>query len=146
MAGGQALDLEAGKLGTPLKPTLGHIRRLQGMKTGALITCACEMGAILGSAIAIERKALLRYGTALGLAFQIADDLLDAEGDAETVGKKVSKDAEAGKPTLLSVIGIDAARTELQRAETEALAALAPFGARADVLREAARFVVRRNN
>ena len=144
MAGGQALDLEADKLGLPVTPSIDHIRRLQGMKTGALLVFACEAGAILGAASLEQRNALRRYGTALGLAFQIADDLLDAEGDAKTVGKAVAKDAAANKATLVSLMGLEAARAKLADTEREAVNALAPFGPSADVLREAAAFVVRR--
>ncbi len=144
MVGGQALDLEADKLGRPANPSLDHIRHLQGMKTGALLVFACEAGAILASASEAHRDALRRYGTALGLAFQIADDLLDAEGDAATVGKAVAKDAAANKATLVSLMGLDAARAKLVQTEREAIAALEPFGTRADVLREAATFVVKR--
>ena len=89
---------------------------------------------------------MLRYGTALGLAFQIADDLLDVEGDAATVGKAVAKDAAAGKATHGSLLGIDAARAKLREAEADAIAALAPFGDEADVLRWAARFVSQRKS
>lgn len=146
MVGGQALDLEADKLGAPAVPTVAHIRRLQCMKTGALIAFACEAGAILGGASSGERDALRAYGDALGLAFQIADDLLDAEGDAETVGKRVAKDAAAGKATLVSLMGLEQARVELQRMEAQASLALVPFGARGDVLRQAAAFVSRREH
>lgn len=146
MVGGQAFDLEADKLGTPKEPTAAHIRRLQSMKTGALIEYACEAGAILASAGAAERAVLRRYGAAVGRAFQIADDLLDAEGDAATVGKRVAKDAAAGKATLVSLIGVAAARAELFKAEQEAVEALARFGAQAAVLIEAARFVANRKS
>jgi farnesyl diphosphate synthase len=146
MVGGQALDLMADKLGDPRTPTADHIRRLQAMKTGALLVYACEAGAILGHAPEAERKALVEFGTALGLAFQIADDLLDAEGDAATVGKAVAKDAAAGKATLVSLMGIPAARQMLAETEARANAALAPFSTKADILRAAARFVVARKS
>jgi farnesyl diphosphate synthase len=145
MVGGQALDLEADKLGQPAQPSIDHIRHLQGMKTGALLVFSCEAGAILGSASTPQREALRRYGTALGLAFQIADDLLDVEGDAAVVGKAVAKDAAANKATLVSLMGLDAARAKLAQTEREAIDALTAFGTRADVLRDAAAFVVRRN-
>jgi farnesyl diphosphate synthase len=145
MVGGQAMDLEADKLGKPQSPDLPHIRRLQGMKTGALLIFASEAGAILGRATPVERASLRLYGTALGLAFQIADDLLDAEGDPAVVGKATAKDSAAGKATLVSLMGLDAARAKLAETEAEALAALEPFGTRADVLREAARFVANRS-
>jgi farnesyl diphosphate synthase len=144
MVGGQALDLEAGKLADQGAQTVARIRRMQGMKTGALISFSCEAGAILGAAAAQERAALRSYGDALGLAFQIADDLLDAEGDAAMTGKRVAKDAAAGKATLVSLMGIDGARAELAQAAAQAVAALAPFGARGEILAEAAGFVARR--
>jgi len=146
MVGGQAFDLEAEKLGKPAALEAKHIRCLQSMKTGALIEYACEAGAILGQAPVEERLALRRYGEALGRAFQIADDILDAEGDAATVGKRVAKDAAAGKATLVSLIGIEAARAELAAVEQDAVEALAPFGARANVLIEAARFMAKRKS
>lgn len=146
MVGGQAVDLEADKLGLPKDPTLAHIRRLQAMKTGALIAFAARAGAILGGAGPVERAALAAYGEHLGFAFQIADDLLDAEGDAATVGKAVGKDAAAGKATVVSLMGLDAARAKLAETEAAAIGALAPFGARAAVLVDAARFVSRRRN
>ena len=145
MVGGQALDLEAERLPTGAPHVLAEILHLQGLKTGALIRFSCEAGAILGEADPEARAALRTYGTAIGLAFQIADDLLDAEGDATTVGKAVSKDAAAGKATLVSLMGADAARAELMRVEQAAIDALAPFGARAGPLIEAARFVASRN-
>ena len=144
MVGGQAIDLEADKLGQPPSPDLDHIRRLQGMKTGALLIFACEAGALLGQAQPDQRDALRRYGTALGLAFQIADDLLDAEGDAAVVGKAVAKDSAAGKATLVSLMGLGAARAKLAATVEDAHNALEPFGSRADVLREAALFVANR--
>ncbi|MBU1211663.1 MAG: polyprenyl synthetase family protein [Alphaproteobacteria bacterium] len=145
MVGGQALDLEADKLGNPRQPHAGHIRRLQAMKTGALIRVSCEAGAVIARATDKDRSALRSYGTQLGLAFQIADDLLDVEGDAATVGKAVAKDAAAGKATLVSLIGLDAAKTELSRAVSEAKAAVAPFGRRAERLVQAAEFVAARD-
>lgn len=146
MVGGQAFDLAADKRGEPAEPTAAHIRKLQAMKTGALITFAVEAGAILGRANAAERAALKAYGDSLGFAFQIADDLLDAEGDAATVGKAVGKDGAAGKATLVSLMGLTAARMALAETEAAAVAALAPFGTRAAVLAAAARFVVTRRN
>jgi len=140
MAGGQILDLMA-----PGK-TLGEadIRRLQAMKTGALITYGCVAGGILGEASKAELAALKAYGDALGAAFQLADDLLDAEGDAAVVGKATGKDQEAGKGTLVSLLGLEAARAKLQDLKAEALAALAPFKGRDALLADAAEFVVAR--
>lgn len=146
MVGGQVVDLEADKLGQPPQPSLAHVRSLQAMKTGALIRVACEAGAALGRATANERQSLRRYGDALGFAFQIADDLLDAEGDAATVGKAVGKDASAGKATLVSLMGVDAARAKLDEVEAEAISSLVPFGDRAATLIDAARFVARRTS
>jgi farnesyl diphosphate synthase len=145
MVGGQALDLEAERIPAGRALTAADILHLQSLKTGALIRFACEAGGLLGEASADERAALATYGDEIGRAFQIADDLLDAEGDAATVGKAVSKDAAAGKATLVSLMGIEEARAELRRAEQAAVDALAPFGAKAEVLIEAARFVARRD-
>jgi farnesyl diphosphate synthase len=145
MVGGQALDLEAERGAKHAPLLLTEVLHLQSLKTGALIRFACEAGAIIGVATPDQREALKRYGAHVGLAFQIADDLLDAEGDAATVGKAVSKDAAAGKATLVSLMGLDAARAELRRAEQAAIDALAPFGAKAETLVEAARFVARRD-
>ena len=144
MVGGQAIDLEADKLGLPVQPDAAHIARLQAMKTGALITFGVMAGAILGEASARERAALRSYGDHLGLAFQIADDLLDAEGDATVMGKAVGKDAQAGKATLVSLMGTEAARLELVRVRDAAITALAPFGDRAETLIGAAHFVCAR--
>jgi farnesyl diphosphate synthase len=143
MVGGQVLDLEADKLGRALA-TKDEIQAMQGMKTGALIRFAAESGAILAGAKQAEREALSSYGTALGFAFQVADDLLDAEGETATVGKTTAKDSR--KATLISLIGIDEARRRLADIEAHAIDALAPFGNKADALREAARFVSRRNS
>jgi farnesyl diphosphate synthase len=142
MVGGQCLDLEADKLGRPPRPDALHVERLQSMKTGALLRCACNLGAILGQAGAEEHRALDIYGEKLGLAFQIADDLLDVEGDAAAMGKAARKDA--AKATLHAASDIETARRRLAALADEAVAALAPFGRRADTLREAAAFTVQR--
>lgn len=146
MVGGQALDLMADKLAEPASPSIDHIRRLQAMKTGALLVYACEAGAILGRSTQPERQALVEFGTALGFAFQIADDLLDAEGDAATVGKAVAKDAAANKATLVSLMGIQEAKAMLAKTEVAAHDALSIFGSKADILRDAAHFVVNRKS
>ncbi len=140
MAGGQMYDLEA-----PGK-TLGEtdIRLLQKMKTGALITFGCVAGGILGETSDANIAALRAYGDALGAAFQLADDLLDVEGDAALVGKATGKDTEAGKGTLVSLFGIEAAKVKLEELKAEALAALAPFKPRDEILAKAAEFVVAR--
>jgi farnesyl diphosphate synthase len=149
MVGGQMLDLAAeGRFGDGGPAALGEndIRRLQAMKTGALIRAACTMGARLGGAGADGVARLARYGEIVGLAFQLADDLLDATGDAATVGKATAKDAAAGKGTLVSLMGIERARAELAALVAEAGEVLAPFGARADTLAAAARFVAERRH
>ena len=142
MAGGQAADLEA----EGRAPGLDEIAGLQRRKTGALIGFACEAGARLAGAGAADRAALAAYAGALGPAFQIADDLLDAEGRAEEIGKRAGKDAAAGKATFVAALGAAGARARAEALAAEAEAALARFGARADVLRAAARFAVRRRH
>jgi farnesyl diphosphate synthase len=142
MVGGQCLDLEADKLGAPPRPDAAHVERLQAMKTGAIIRCACEFGAILGQAGEGERRALETYGDRLGLAFQTADDLLDVEGDAAAMGKATGKDA--AKATLHAATDIETAKRRLAVLASEAVAALAPFGKRAEALREAVAFTVQR--
>ena len=142
MAGGQMLDLEAEH--TP--QGLEQIRRIQQLKTGALIAFACETGAILARAGDAERQALIAYGRALGLAFQISDDLLDAEGDAAQVGKATKKDASQGKATFVSLLGVAKSRAMLADLEADATRALALFGHESGVLAEAARFVSRRRS
>jgi len=144
MVKGQVLDLEADKRGEPPDLTLADVQELQSLKTGALIACACEAGAILARAKAEDRAALRHYGQQLGLAFQIADDLLDAHGDAGTVGKATGKDGAAGKATLVALLGPDKACARLAQAEREAVDALAPFGQKARMLMEAARFAASR--
>ena len=145
MAGGQMLDLVAeGRFEPKRTFAAKEIATLQAMKTGALIRFACQAGAILGQADAAARAGTDRYGIAIGQAFQIADDLLDVEGDTKTLGKAAGKDAAAGKATLVAALGLDGARARLRELVTEADDALAPFGARADTLRAAARFVAER--
>jgi farnesyl diphosphate synthase len=150
MAGGQALDLEAeGRFapeGQPLALSDKDILKLQAMKTGALLTAAVEMGAILGRADAAGREALRTYGHMLGQAFQVADDLLDVESDASTLGKATGKDSSKGKATLVGLWGVDAARERLAALVREAEGALTSFGQRAETLRLAARFVAERKN
>ena len=142
MVGGQCLDLEADKLGRPCEPDAAHVERLQALKTGALIRCACELGAILGQAGAGQRRALETYGQCQGLAFQIADDLLDVEGDAAAMGKAARKDA--AKATLHAASDVDMAKQRLSALAAEAVAALVPFGRRGDILRETSAFAVQR--
>ncbi len=146
MAGGQMLDLAAEGRFEDHGPAegLADITILQEMKTGALLRFGCIAGALLGEAEPEALEALHRYGTALGRAFQIADDLLDVEGDAATVGKSTGKDAAAGKATFVGVLGIDGAKARLGTLVEEAEAALAPFGPAGWVLKAAARFVAER--
>jgi farnesyl diphosphate synthase len=148
MVGGQMLDLEAeGRFAgnVPLKLDENSILTLQAMKTGALLRFACTAGGILGSANAAQRKALERYGSAVGKAFQIADDLLDLEGDPALVGKQTGKDAVAGKATIVGILGAPGARARLKELVAEAEDALTPFGKTAEILIEGARFVAERH-
>jgi farnesyl diphosphate synthase len=147
MAGGQILDLAAeGRFGAthPRPSSEEEVATLEAMKTGALLRAGCRMGAILGRAAAPARDALDRYGYALGQAFQIADDLLDLEGDAATVGKATHKDAAAGKATLVGILGPAGARARLAALVHDAEAALSVFGEDAAMLRAAAHFVADR--
>jgi farnesyl diphosphate synthase len=149
MAGGQMLDLAAEGRFVQNRAaqtfTEQDVRMLQGMKTGALLRFACQAGGILAAATPAQRAALERYGIAVGQAFQIADDLLDLEGDPALVGKQTGKDAAAGKATMVSVLGVPAARARLKELVAEAEQALAPFGAAAAVLIEGAHFVAERH-
>jgi farnesyl diphosphate synthase len=149
MAGGQMLDLAAeGRFvqnRAALEFSEKDVRTLQAMKTGALLRFACEAGGILAAAKPEQRAALERYGAAVGQAFQIADDLLDLEGDPALVGKQTGKDAAAGKATLVSVLGVPTAKARLKELVTEAEQALAPFGSSAAILIEGAKFVADRH-
>jgi farnesyl diphosphate synthase len=145
MAGGQMYDLAAeGRFAKKRALGESEIVTLQAMKTGALLRFACRAGTILGQADNAALAAIERYGAAIGQAFQIADDLLDVEGDAATLGKAAGKDAAAGKATLVAVLGPQGARARLDQLVADADAALAPFDAKADTLRAAARFVAAR--
>lgn len=147
MVGGQQLDLTAeGRFadGRPLKLDQAAIRDLQSMKTGALLKFACVAGGILGEASVEERAALDRYGEAIGQAFQIADDILDVEGDSVTLGKSAGKDARAGKATLVGILGLGPAKSHLASLVAEATNALEPFGDRAGTLIETAAFIADR--
>ncbi|WP_127902113.1 polyprenyl synthetase family protein [Solirhodobacter olei] len=137
---GQALDMAAEAAEAPL--TLEEITRLQAGKTGALIGWAAEAGAILAGA---DPAPLRAYATALGLAFQIADDILDVTGDAGKAGKRLHKDAAAGKATFVSLLGLEGARARAAALVAEAEDALAPYGAAGDTLRHCARFVIARD-
>ena len=138
---GQAQDIAAETAAVPL--TLDQITRLQAGKTGALIRWSAEAGAVFAG---VDPGPLRRYATALGLAFQIADDILDATGTEAATGKRVGKDAGAGKATFVSLLGLDGARARAAALVAEAEAALAPYGARAKELIEAARFVLERRS
>jgi farnesyl diphosphate synthase len=146
MVGGQMLDLAAegrfGKSDTPQGET--DVLTLQAMKTGAILKFCCTAGAILGGAPKDKRAAVDRYGQVIGQAFQIADDLLDVEGDAATLGKAAGKDAAHGKATLVDLLGIAGARARLAQLVNDAESALSPFGADAAILKDAAHFIAER--
>jgi farnesyl diphosphate synthase len=137
---GQALDIAAE---TSAALTLDEITALQAGKTGALIGFAAEAGAVIAGA---DRAPLRRYATALGLAFQIADDILDVTGDEAKTGKRVGKDAGAGKATFVSLLGLDGAKSQAAALVAEAEAALSGYGAGAANLIAAARFVIARDS
>ena len=140
MVGGQMIDLASeGKA-----IDIGTITRLQQLKTGALIAFSCEAGAVLGRAPRERRHALRAYAHDMGLAFQIADDLLDVEGEAASLGKATGKDAEAGKATFVSILGVDRARDQARMLSEQAIQHLDLFDEKADLLRQAARFVINR--
>lgn len=140
MVGGQMLDLDAARV----RPDEAGIVTLQAMKTGALIRYACEAGAITGKARAADRERLAEFGSAIGLAFQLADDLLDVTGDAAQMGKATGKDDGAGKATLVALHGQDWTRRQLRGLVEQARTLLEPFGERAGLLVEAASFVADR--
>lgn len=138
---GQALDIAAETARHPL--TLEQITRLQAGKTGALIRWSAEAGAVIAGA---DPAPLRAYATALGLAFQIADDILDETGDEAQTGKRLHKDAQAGKATFVSLLGLDGARSRARDLVAEAEGHLAPYGDRAKTLIDAARFVIARDS
>jgi farnesyl diphosphate synthase len=142
MVGGQMIDLESEYADVDA----AMIARLETMKTGALISYSAAAGAVLGKAGDEAANTLETFGFELGLAFQITDDLLDVEGDEDDVGKKVGKDAEAGKATFVSALGVDGARREARRLTDRALSRLYVFGEQADELRAVAEFVLARKN
>ena len=142
MVGGQALDVQAARK----PPDETGIITLQAMKTGALIRFACEAGAIVGGASASDRERLAEFGSAIGLAFQLADDLLDLTANAETMGKATGKDQAAGKATLAALHGVEWARSQLSGLIGQAHAILEPYGERAVVLKSAASFIADRRN
>ncbi|MEI8697490.1 MAG: polyprenyl synthetase family protein [Mesorhizobium sp.] len=142
MVGGQMLDLEAERIG----PDEAGIIRLQAMKTGALIRFACEAGALIAGAPPVDRERLAEFGSAIGLAFQLADDLLDLTADAHQMGKATGKDAAAGKATLVALHGANWAQDQLQGLVDQAHALLDPYGEAAALLKQAATFVATRNS
>ena len=138
MVGGQMMDISVARSQTELP----EITRLARMKTAALFTFCCEAGAIMGKASAPARQALTAYGQELGLAYQIADDLLDLEGDSTLTGKRVGKDEARGKATVASILGQERARAHAQALVAQAVRHLDLFDEKADLLRAAAQFVV----
>ncbi|MDZ4382136.1 MAG: farnesyl diphosphate synthase [Parvibaculum sp.] len=142
MVGGQMIDLASE--GRTLD--MGGVTRLHQLKTGALIAFCCEAGAVLGRASAEADHALHAYAHDMGLAYQITDDLLDAEGDAGTLGKSAGKDAAAGKATFVSILGAERARAQARMLADQAIQHLDLFDERADLLRQAAHFVITRRN
>lgn len=142
MAGGQMMDLEAERASFDLST----VTRLQAMKTGALIMAAVEAGAILGRLPLEGRTHLRGYARDIGLAFQIVDDLLDVEGDEALAGKKLRKDAGAGKETFVSLLGVEPARERCRLLVDQAIAHLRHYGPEADLLRDIARFVLQRDH
>lgn len=142
MAGGQMMDLEAEKSTFDL-PT---VTRLQALKTGALIVASVEMGAILGHVPPEGRTQLRGYARDIGLAFQIADDILDVEGDPELAGKALNKDAQAGKGTFVSLMGLDRAKQQADMLVDQAIGQLSSYGQEADLLRAIAGYVTQRDH
>ncbi|MFN7225537.1 MAG: polyprenyl synthetase family protein, partial [Paracoccaceae bacterium] len=138
---GQALDISAETSARPLK--LDQITRLQAGKTGALIRWSAEAGAVIAGA---DPAPLRAYATALGLAFQIADDILDETGDEAQAGKRLHKDADAGKATFVSLLGLAGAQAQARALVAEAESHLAAYGSKAQTLKDAARFVIARKN
>ena len=142
MIGGQAIDLHA----ETHSLNLPEITRLQQLKTGSLFEFCVEAGTILGRANSKDRAALVGFGQALGLAFQITDDLLDVEGNQDKIGKSVRKDDAAGKATFVSLLGVAEARSKAQTLIEKSIACLTHFNGRAELLRDVAQFVVSRNH
>ncbi|WP_047805990.1 polyprenyl synthetase family protein [Pelagerythrobacter marensis] len=141
MAGGQMMDMAAASQDYDLHA----ITRLQQLKTGALLSAAVEMGAVLGRLPGDSRAPLRNYARDIGLAFQIADDLLDHEGDERKAGKALRKDVEQGKQTFVTLMGVEKARHQAHALIEQAIGHLAPYGTEADLLRALARFIVERD-
>jgi farnesyl diphosphate synthase len=144
MCGGQMLDMLAEAASEAADEVA--VGRLQLLKTGRLIEFSAEAGAILGKAPMSQRLALAAYGRDIGAAFQIADDLLDATASAEDTGKRTGKDAEAGKATLVGLLGIERARLQAERLVAQAREHLDSFGERADLLRDLAAYTIERKS
>ncbi len=140
MVGGQMIDLKAENQSLQLE----QIKRMQQMKTGALIVFSCEAGAILAKVVDERREALVGYAGDIGLAFQIVDDLLDVESSSEDIGKTAGKDAQAGKATLVSLMGVSEAKKAAEALIEDATQQLELFDEKADILRSLANFVLRR--
>ena len=140
MAGGQAIDLESvGK-----KLDLAGLKQMHAMKTGALLSCAVELGGIAAHLNPTQMAQLQKYSTALGLAFQIVDDVLDATADSQTLGKTAGKDAAANKPTYVTLMGLDYAQQQAKDLQETAISSLVDFGSKADALKDLALLVVNR--
>lgn len=142
MAGGQAIDLES----VGRKLDLTALKQMHAMKTGALLTCAVRLGGIAAQLDSAKMTHLTQYSTALGLAFQVVDDVLDATADSQTLGKTAGKDAADDKPTYVTLMGLDYAQKQAKELQAEALASLTCFGPEADALRALAKLVVERKN
>jgi geranylgeranyl pyrophosphate synthase len=142
MVGGQFIDIQA----TDSDMTLEQLQAMHSLKTGALIRASLALGGIAAGASAQQLSALDEYGTHIGLAFQVVDDILDVEGDTATLGKTQGKDSEANKPTYVKLMGLDGAKAEAQRLLAEALNTLRGFGESADMLRDLARYIVERDH
>jgi farnesyl diphosphate synthase len=140
MAGGQAIDLESvGK-----KLDLDGLKQMHAMKTGALLSCAVELGGIAAYLNLTQMAHLKSYSKSLGLAFQIVDDVLDATADSQTLGKTAGKDAAANKPTYVTLMGLDYAQKQAKELQETAIASLDSFGASAQALKDLALLVVNR--